>query len=256
MHNGRKLTLTTGSMNRLSSLCKALPTWIALNELDMILIVDWSSDEPLREALRDFRDPRICILRVIGEKHWCNSQCHNLELRMVSNTGLWLRVDNDTLVRPDFFKYHPAHPNKFYAVNWRTVPLIVDDKRNLAGTLLIEPKFLWAINGYNERLIHYGKEDDDLHERLLSLGLEWLEMNLETLDHIPHDDQERYKHLAIAPRAHQLIDPNIYKQDMKNALIGLSETIMKTQPWTLFDHMTEWKLNQLDDHYWTCQKSQ
>jgi len=247
-----KVVLTTGSMNRLSSLRQSLATWLGLVEVDMILIVDWGSDEPLREALREIRDPRLKILRVIGEKYWCNSRCHNLELRMASNAGLVFRVDNDNLVRRDFFRRHPIDPRGFYAVNWRTVPLEVDDKRNLAGTLLIEPKYLWAVNGYNERLIHYGKEDDDLYDRLTALGLRWHDIELETLEHIPHEDRLRYENLKIAPDVKKLIDPTVYGMDEKGALTGLSAYIAKTQPWTIADRMTNWNVTRLDDNYWTC----
>ncbi len=247
-----KVVLTTGSMNRLSSLRRSLATWLELAEVDMILIVDWGSDEPLREALRDIRDPRLNILRVVGQKYWCNSKCHNLELRMVSNAGLMFRVDNDNLVRRDFFSRHPIATQSFYAVNWRSVPPEVDDKRNLAGTLLIEPKYLLAVNGYNERLIHYGKEDDDLYDRLTALGLQWREMDLDTLDHIPHDDSLRYKNLKIAPDVKKLIDPTVYGMDEKGALTGLSNYIAKTQPWTMADRMTNWNVIRLADNYWTC----
>jgi hypothetical protein len=215
----------------------------------MIIIVDWGSDEPLREALREVRDPRLCIVRTIGEHHWCNAKCHNLELRLASNAGLILRVDNDTLIRKDFFQAHPYDPAGFYAVNWRTVPKEVDDKRNLAGTLLIEPKYAWAANGYNERLIHYGKEDDDLYDRLVALGLRWYEMNLDTLEHIPHDDASRYGNLEILD-----IDPSLQKNsNAKGDLIALSERIMKEQPWTIYDRMTNWNIvSRLSDNYWTC----
>ena len=247
-----KVVLTTGSMNRLVPLRQSLSTWLKLAEVDMIIIVDWGSDEPLREALREVRDPRLNILRVVGEKHWCNAKCHNLELRMASNGGLMFRVDNDNLVRSDFFTKHLIDPKGFYAVNWRTVPPEVDDKRNLAGTLLVEPKYLWAVNGYNERLIHYGKEDDDLYDRLTGLGLQWHEIDIDTLDHIRHDDRLRYENLEIAPRVRELIDPSVYGQDVKGALTGLSAHIAKNEPWTISDRMTDWNVNRVADNYWTC----
>ena len=252
MFKDLKVVLTTGSKDRLAPLRQSLATWLQLVEVDMIIIVAWGSDEPLREALREIRDPRLNILRVVGEKYWRNSKCHNLEFRMASNSGLIFRVDNDNLVRSDFFTKHPTDPKGFHAVNWRMVPPETDDKRNLAGTLLIEPKYLWAVNGYNERLIHYGKEDDDLYDRLVALGLHWHEMDLNTLDHIWHGDSLRYENLEIASRVKELIDPTVYGQDEKGALTGLSDYISRTQPWTIADRMTDWNVNRVGDNYWTC----
>jgi hypothetical protein len=246
MFEGLKVVATTGSMNRLSSLRRALATWLELREVDMFIVVDWGSDEPLREALRGIRDPRLHIVRVVGEKHWCNSKCHNLELRLSSNAGLLLRLDNDTLVRRDFFARHPHDPKGFYAVNWRSVPKEVDDKRNLSGTIMIEPKYLLAVNGYNERLVHYGKEDDDLYDRLQKLGLIWNELDLDTLDHIPHNDESRYKNLKIAT---SLVESG----RVKDSLIDLSARILINHPWSIYDRMTSWNITTMpNSNYWTC----
>ena len=256
-----RVTVTTGSMNRLEPLRQALPTWLALPEVDEVIIVDWGSSPPLSHALRDFTDDRILIVRVTDQRHWKNSKCHNLELRLASRSDLLLRLDNDTLIRPDFFAHHAPRHNGFYAVNWRTVPQAVDDKRNLAGTLLIDPKYLLRVNGYNERLVHYGREDDDLHARLMVEGYRWHPMNLDTLDHIPHTDKARIENLAAAPeflRTQQATtsEEKIWgvKIDPKHALIAMSEKTLAEAPWTKHDLMATWEARQIDNRYWECKE--
>jgi hypothetical protein len=248
--------LTTGSMNRLDSLRRSLVTWLALREVDEILIVDWGSQAPLREALADFRfENRVTIVRT-DQKHWHNSKCHNLELSLVSEGALWLRLDNDTLIQPDFFAKHPHQDNSFYAVNWRKVPKEQDDKRNLAGTLFVDPKLVRTVQGYNERLLHYGSEDDDLHARLVASGLRWLDVDLNTIEHIPHGDNVRYENLAIANDLPKLAAP--YKNNKgfcwndqltcdnaeRSVLLALSQSITAEHPWTVNDRMTEWRLSR------------
>lgn len=254
-----RVTVTTGSMNRLEPLRQALPTWLALPEVDQVIIVDWGSSPPLSYALRDFIDPRILIGRVTDQRHWQNSKCHNLEIRLASRSDLLLRLDNDTLVRPDFFAHHPPKPHSFYAVNWRTVPREVDDKRNLAGTLLINPRDLLRVNGYNERLVHYGREDDDLHARLMIEGIRWYPCKLETLEHIPHTDRERIENLEAAPELLQLQKMATAEERIwgvrvapKQALISMNEKTIAETPWTKHDLMTSWEARQIDDRYWEC----
>ena len=260
---GRPVVITTGSMNRLGALRKALKTWMALKEVDRIFIVDWGSAVPLKQSLQDFTtvDSRICIVRVLGQKHWCNSKCHNLEMRLLEPGSLWLRLDNDTLVRKDFFERHPWKVGEFYAGNWRTVPLEIDDKRNLAGTLFIDPKYVLDVNGYNERLVHYGREDDELYARLSIRGYRWRELDLSILEHISHSDRFRYENLSIVRDLVGSDKKSIWGErkevpDAQSMLISLSNRIIAETPWTALDRMTEWKCYHLSEQYWECRQLQ
>jgi hypothetical protein len=254
MVGGKKVTITTGSKDRLAHLRQALPTWLALSEVDTVILVDWGSSDPLMDGLADIKDSRVHIVRVIDEPYWCNAKCHNLEVRLAGNYGLLLRLDNDVLVRRDFFTQHPYIEKSFYAVDWRQVPPHLDDKRNLAGTLLIELSQLWKVHGYNERLIHYGREDDELYDRLVSSGLAWKICNLDTLEHIPHDDASRLVHLQIAATLETLRgdrSPTVQKE----ALIALSTQIAKNWPWTLSDDMTDWQIKIAGERYFQARNS-
>jgi hypothetical protein len=244
MINGRKITITTGSKNRLDHLRQALSTWLTLTEVDSIIIVDWESTIPLHDALADFQDPRLHIVRALNQPFWCNAKCHNLELQLVGNTGLLLRLDNDTLVHKNFFTHHPFLENSFYAVSW---PHVLGDKKNLAGTLFIEAAHLSKINGYNERLIHYGCEDDDLYTRLNMAGFTWRMCNIDVLEHIPHDDISRLEHLQITN------DPSISKSHINRAqLTALSQNLALNQPWTCTDRRTLWRVSTICKRYSTA----
>ena len=125
----------------------------------------------------------------------------------------------------------------------------------LTGTLLVEPRHLLAVNGYNERLIYYGKEDDDLYDRLVASGLRWRDMDLNTIEHIPHSDCLRCTNLNIPTDVKMLIDLRVGACNVKRALTTFSNHILKAQPWTIGDRMTNWDVRQLGDNYWTASSS-
>jgi hypothetical protein len=233
-------------MNRTVSLRRALSTWLAIAEVDRYIVVDWGSREPLAAVLSDFNDPRLIVARAVNQKHWRNAACHNLEIQLAGDSGLLLRLDNDVLVRRDFLELRPQHPLGFYAGNWRTVPSNNDDKRNLAGTLLIELEYVRMVGGYNERLVHYGREDDDLYARLTMVGYRWHEFRLETLEHMFHSNLERFENLAVARELDELTHPT---------LVAMSSDILRKQPWTSHDRPTQWTVERISERYWECREN-
>lgn len=253
MISGNTVSITTGSMNRLAHLRMVLPSWLALPEVDEILIVDWGSEPALLESLQDFTDPRICIARVAGRRYWENARCHNLEFRLASGDWL-LRLDNDHLLREDFFRSHIVEPGVFYAGNWRPWAEGRDEKRNLSGILLVERNALFHVNGYNERLIHYGVEDDDVYERLTAFGVERRDLVPETAEHIHHADIERYKNLRLAAEHPEFVDDRNRRWDeridnmtaVKRRIREISLDINRRSPWTVTDRMTSWVCHTID----------
>lgn len=259
MINGQRLSITTGSLNRLEPLKKALATWLAHPEPDEIIIVDWGNKIPLLESLCEFSDPRIIIARAENQKYWHHSKCHNLELQLTSSKRL-LRLDNDCLLGTKFFEKHMLENNNFFTGQWRDIPAGDDDKRNLSGTLYVHTSEVLAINGYNERLIHYGHEDDDLYGRLTARGLKQDYINLSTAKHIPHSNNQRYENLKIAHRLPHPIAPRQIQEkialNVKLNLIQMNKAIATASPWTAQDHMTKWEIEQKSPRYLVCQEHQ
>lgn len=247
MLEGKKLTVTTGSMNRLSNLRRSLHTWLQLPEPDHVVVVDWGSANPVAEALSGFQDPRLIVVDALGQSKWHHSKCHNLEFQLACILGceLVLRLDNDCLVQPNFFERHPIADGTFYAVDCHEVPPEADDKRNLCGTLFAHTRDFFRAGGYNERLVHYGYEDEDLYLRMKSSGLEWLNCDLSTLDHIPHDDLTRFENLAIDLRKFRDVSK------LKQYLIAKNRIGSTSKPWTSADLPTQWVIERAPRH-WRC----
>ena len=256
--NGHSVSLTTGCMNRREFLAKALPTWTRTAVPNEIVIVDWSSQESLRDLLP--LDPRIVVVRVTDQEHWNNAKCHNLEFRLARG-GIVLRLDSDYLLGPIFFPKHPLRDGAFYAGNWQTV--LDSDKKSLSGALYAHRADLYRVNGYNERLDGYGQEEDDLFDRLAETGLERLDVDLNTMDHIPHGDELRYKNLKIAPDVPELFQKrraslSPFQREIMTTerlfLIDQSKRMRREQPWTPADRMTRWRVQQIADRYYECQE--
>jgi hypothetical protein len=247
MLNGKKLAITTGSMNRLGNLQKSLATWLRLPEPDYIIVVDWSSANPIFSTLQELKDPRLIVAEAPEQPKWHHSKCHNLEFKIAQTLGceFVLRLDNDYLVQPDFFTKHPITSDAFYTVDCHLVPPEADDKRNLCGTLFTTIDNFLKVGGYNERLVHYGYEDEDLYLRMQLSGLQWKNCDLSTLDHIPHDDLTRFENLDIDMRKFRDVSK------LKQYMIAKNLHSSSTKPWTLSDRAAQWTIAQTNRH-WKC----
>jgi hypothetical protein len=250
MLNGERLAITTGTRDR--NLLRALSTWTKLAEPDVIVIVDWGSQKPAREILTIVDDPRIVVVRA-DVSSWQNSRCHNLEFQAASSLqcNLVLRLDNDALVNPEFFTKHPYDHHSFYAVDCHLVPPHEDDKRNLCGTVMVATKHWQMANGYNERLVQYGYEDEDFYSRLCGNGLTWKNCDLATLDHLPHPNRSRLANLSLNSRLEKMfghLPPDEADESAKRFLITMSKHLAKSSPWTTDDRMTNWKIDFEHDY--------
>jgi hypothetical protein len=246
MIDGRRISLTTGCLNRTDYLARALDSWLAAPEIDEVVVVDWGNRTPLRESLGGPRlgDPRVVVARVDGQRGWKHSKCHNLEMRL-STGDLVLRIDSDCLLVPGFFAAHPASPGRFYAGNWRLAP--GTNEASLNGTVYVHKSDMIGVGGYNERLLHYGYEDDDFYERLVLAGLGRSDLNLKTISHMRHSDRCRYENQEIEVGMSR---PSTEK-DERNFLLGLIHknhvAVSQQKRWSQEDQATPWRMEWSDD---------
>jgi hypothetical protein len=257
------VAVTTGVMDRTDYLLRALPTWLALGEVDRVYVVDWGSDPPLREQLEERHDDARLVVARVEARAWHHSRCHNLELYLARYHDLVLRIDADVLVRPDFFAGRDWPPGFFWTVDWRKVPE-GDDRRNVAGTLLADPALVRLSGGYCERLDGYGSEDDELYDRM-SRHATRLDLDPSSLEHLPHGDDLRYRRLAVAPRLPGLMSTlgtdeavlaGLRGPTERDLLCSMAEREVLDHPWTQADQPSRWKAtsSKLTSRYYECRR--
>jgi hypothetical protein len=238
-----------GCHNRPEPLRLALRTWLPCPEPDEIVVVDYGSDPPIEGAVAELRDPRVLLARVVDQPSWQNARCHNLELQLAAK-DLFLHLDGDHLLERSFFACHPMNKSQeiFYSGFWHGLPRSISDQRNLSGALLVPRAHLLGVGGYNERLVHYGSEDDDLWRRLAAAGHRRLLVNLATIRHLPHPDSSRYENLAIGRRLGGSQAQNL------DQLRTLSRHIAESRPWSTADRMTRWASREIGKRRLECRE--
>lgn len=183
------VSLVTCCMNRETNLLRALDSWLACPELREIIIVDWSSDQPVDAALKQqgIEDPRIRVLRVEGETRWILSYAFNIGFRAAACSRI-LKADADIVLEPGFFQKNQLCTGRFIAGNWRTA---ATDQPHVNGFFYVHKSDLAKVGGFNEFITTYGWDDDDIYARLNETGLTRQDVDSTTIHHLEHSDEER-----------------------------------------------------------------
>jgi hypothetical protein len=237
------ISLFTAVKNRTKFLEESLITWIAHNDIDEIIIVDWDSEESLLPIVNKYQNGKITLFVVRDQPRWILSFAFNLAASLTTRTRI-LKVDADIKLSKDFFTNHPLKPGNFYSGNWEMARN--DNERHLHGTYFGWREDFFRVNGYNEFIKSYGWDDIDLYDRLESLPLKHLDLNQDCLSHTPHENR--------TINQNQLSDfknINDSEKSLVNALINkYLSTIYK--PWTVDEKPISFIIEKVDDHLFNC----
>jgi glycosyltransferase involved in cell wall biosynthesis len=177
------ISLFTAIKNRKEIFEEALKTWVKHEQIDEIIIVDWSSDESLLPIINKYQNGKIFLATVKGQEKWVLSHAFNLAARLTTKNKTF-KIDADVKILPGFFEEHILRPGKFFTGNWEKARN--ENETHLNGNIFLYREDFFRVNGYNEFFKTYGWDDTDLFTRLGSIGLERLTFNFNTLYHIEH----------------------------------------------------------------------
>jgi hypothetical protein len=223
MLNGQRISIISGCRDRESFLLQSLPTWLASPEIDEVVVVDWSSISPLEDALKPYlHDTRLVIAVGSNQPRWHLTKCCNLGL-LVSTGDLILRLDSDVLLDRRFFADNPIEKGSFrggYDLK------ILPHPPGLWGVMFAFKEDILRVNAYNERLVGYGWDDEDLFLRMATSGIDRGLIQYKHLKHLDHGPN-----LRLGTQSESLEVTNNRNQKLSLEF-----------PWTSRDCRTKWEL--------------
>jgi|GEM_PF-1092093 len=184
------ISLFTAVKNRKETLEESLKTWVLHDQIDEIIIVDWSSDESLVPLVQQYQNGKIILAIVRDQPRWILSHACNLSARLTSKSKI-LKIDADVKILPGFFEQHTLESGMFFTGNWKTARN--DNERHLHGISFMFRDSFFSVNGYNEFIKSYGWDDIDLYDRLENKLLIRKDFNHDTLLHIPHSNRTSFQ---------------------------------------------------------------
>jgi hypothetical protein len=287
------ISLICACKNRNESLKISLTSWLLKKEITEIIIVDWSSDEPLASFTK--LDKRIKVITVQNQKYFNQPQPLNLAASIATGDYI-LKVDCDYVFNPyyDFFDTYSIDENSFLSgyhncknYDYFNGQSYVIDKNSMSlgeiteylnayspifkyliGLLFVSRHNFIKIGGYNENLgKYYAYEDDDIFHRFRVLGLteKKLDFNYNIL-HIPHPDKKRtenfegYNPLHINELMYNM-EGSTEEEKKWNAeyLLSLKHIDENRKIAPLTDNyytipLTEWNLQKIDEQNYYAHK--
>lgn len=184
------VAIVAACMNRQDTLRKVLPTWLAVDGVSHIVIVDWGSMPPLRSIVRPKRDARVSLVRVYPEPAWVLSRAYNLAVNSTSCRHI-VRTDCDYELSSDLLLAHDLNRTRraFYTGNWHMAR--DENEAHLNGAMVMRRDAFVGVGGYDERIQTYGWDDEDLYNRLSAANLTKLNVSYDHVSHHAHDDSKR-----------------------------------------------------------------
>ena len=174
-------------MNRNENVQANLPNWLT-QKFDELILLDWSSKEPVANIPGVFDDPRVRVVRVEGQEKFIRTLAQNLASQMARNKFIF-KCDSDVLFKGDFFAHHHFKQGEFWVGDWHQGRDF--NERHLHGETFYHVDDFYRVNGYDERIMAYGHDDTNLKDRMVLAGMVKKVISYNLLDHIPHPQEQR-----------------------------------------------------------------
>ena len=229
-------------MGRESFLFSSLRNWLNFESISEIIIVDWSCAKEIHKHEMISSSKKIKVIRVDGMNRWILSWAYNLGMSLSSNKSI-LKLDCDISLSPSFFENYILNKNIFFRGSWKVAR--EENEHHLNGQFFCHKKHLEDVNFFNERIVSYGWDDDDLYHRLKSVGLKEYFLNPK---HIMHSENSNKDRVMNQPEF-----SNVSELDLESALkykIIKNEAFAKSKPWSNRDLRKNWSIEKKYKNYW------
>ena len=225
-------------MNRTENILKNIHTWLKQN-VNQIIIVDWSSKENFYKQMTKINDPRILYVYVDQEETYIRSFAQNLGASLCKYNKLF-KIDSDIILYNDFFEKHPLNEGEFYVGDFTCAR--DENEKSLHGNMYLFIDDYFRINGYNEYIKTYGWDDSDFTIRLNLCGLKKKIFNMDLLYHVPHGDELRVSNSKKDPPLVTIFS-NYFCLKKMNLL------------WSPNYHLQHFTIEKKNEHYILCSRN-
>jgi len=180
-------------MNRYENLSKSIFSWLNAENCDEIIILDYSSKEPIKEKLQkklekfNFNSHKIKYFRVENVASWHLTKAYNLAIKLANYTCIY-KLDCDDIIDRQLLNMHKLNNSYFYSGYWEDAKDI--NSLQIAGKLFVTYENFIKVNGYNENITSYGWDDSDIIERL-SKNILRKRIDINQFQFVPHDEITR-----------------------------------------------------------------
>lgn len=178
------ISIVVACMNRGDILTEGIENWLRLDWVDEIVVVDWSSDIPVK-----YSHYKVKVYRVVGEPYWILSQAYNLSV-LLAKGDVIVKCDADYRLDSRINKYIKPEVKCFYRGDWRLAKK--ENERHINGFFIMNKCDFDSVGGYNEGIVTFGFDDGDCYRRLKAIGCN--EVSLSCSDgiyHKPHSNEMR-----------------------------------------------------------------
>lgn len=215
----RLVSLVTSCMNRHDHLRQTLPTWLSKGFAE-IVVLDWSSDPPIQQLVDEFQDGTISVVELRERQiYFHHAKSKNLRIRLARHPVVCALDCDVKIVADDFLARHPMDERWFYS----------GGATSLGGSGIFWKPHWQRVCGCDETMAGWGFEDWDICKRMHAAGVSWKRLRVQTLEHIPHDQAARTRHLPPGLR-----EP--LRSNARNRLIAQGTRSWQQEPFAVRIH--------------------
>lgn len=208
------ISIITAVKNRDENLMIALKSWLKNRMVNEVIIVDWNSENQISQKIREFKDKRIVLIEVKNKKDWALSEAFNLAARFSTKEKI-LKLDADIILKKDFFDKNILNKKEFICGDYRILKKEEKGLFGISGTLFCFREDFFSIGGYDELIRSYGRDDLVLYDELKDQGLIQRGIDLESLEHLEHNDEKRIENQPGVMSVQKEIKTNIIRTEIR-----------------------------------------
>lgn len=233
--------IVAACQNGHEALRNSILSWLRVENVNEIIVVDWSSVPPLQYVIEELdlpqekSQPAVTVATVENESMWSPSRAYNVAFRIAKSANV-LRVDCDQIIQPFFSFRHMLRDNSFFA--GRDGLSRSQDEAHLKNVLFASRSAVLSVGSYDERIQTFGGEQEDIVRRMNEHGLIQKDLDYNSFLHYTHENPELLS--AKDGLFEGVFEESLqYRKDL--------ECVERNVNLNLISHLPSWNVTPADD---------